>query len=231
MYRLLPLALIAVAAPARADERSFMVTGFERIRVDGPYIVTVVNGGSTGARASGDRDALDRLNIRSEGGTLVIGGNVSTSGKAWSGVRTMPLTIAVRVPRLMSARVFGGTLAIDRIAGARVDLSVSGAGSITVDAVDAERLDAAMVGTGRLTLAGRARDARFVVNGPGTIAAERLDTTTLMLNAQGLGDGRFSARNTAMINASGSGGIVVAGSATCTVRGNAPVACGKVATN
>jgi hypothetical protein len=217
------------AQPALADERSFMVTGFERIRVDGPYTVRVTTGGSAGARATGERDALDRVSIRSEGGLLVVGSSANTTARPWNGPRAAPLTIEVRVPRLFSARVFGGTLAIDRMTGPRIDLSVSGAGMISVEAIDAERLDAAVVGTGKLSLAGRARDARFLANGPGTIEADRLDATTLAVNAQGLGEGRFAARNTANVSASGGGTISVAGAATCTVRGNAAVACGKVA--
>jgi hypothetical protein len=225
--RALALLPLLAAAPAAADERVVMISGFDRVRVEGPFTVRVTTGASPRARIEGDGSALDGVNLRSESGTLVVAPGVNGWGERPTRRSTAPvITVSTRSLRAASVRG-GGTLTVDRMANQRVDLSISGAGSITVDAVTAERVDAAVYGTGALTLGGRALDARFTGNGPGAIDAAGLDATTLLVSAQGLGSGAFTARATATINASGNGAITVGGTPTCTVRGNAPVTCGK----
>ena len=224
MLVLLPL--VALADPAAADERTVMVGGFDRVRVEGPYTVSVTTGGSPRARIEGDGGAIDGVSLRSESGTLVISTGVNGWGERPRGGGATP-TIMVSTGRLRAASVRGGgTLSVDRMTAQRVDLSVSGTGSLRVGAVDAQRIDATLYGTGGITLGGRALDARFTANGPGTIDAAALDATTLLVTAQGLGNGAFAARATAAVNASGNGAITVTGTPTCTVRGNAPVTCG-----
>ncbi|MEI9850479.1 MAG: DUF2807 domain-containing protein [Sphingomonas sp.] len=75
---LLPLLLLAGAARP-ADERVFMVTGFDRVRVDGPFDVEIRAGLSPRASATGDTRALARLSVRVEGGTLIVG----TGSRGW----------------------------------------------------------------------------------------------------------------------------------------------------
>lgn len=72
MYRLaLAPLLLLVGAAAPGDERVVMVTGFDRLRIDGPFAVEVAPG-SPGVTIAGDRAALDRVAVRVEAGTLVI---------------------------------------------------------------------------------------------------------------------------------------------------------------
>lgn len=72
MYRLalVPLLLLGTAA-APADERVVMVTGFDRLRIDGPFAVEVVPG-APGVTLTGERAALDRVGVRVEAGTLIV---------------------------------------------------------------------------------------------------------------------------------------------------------------
>src|SRR3546814_16438132 len=78
--RLAALALTATA-PAQAAERRYTVTDFDRIRVDGPFVVTLATGKSPSATASGGSRALERVAIDVEGRTLRISPNRS----AWGG--------------------------------------------------------------------------------------------------------------------------------------------------
>ena len=219
--------LLLAAAPASAEERTYMIAGFDRVRVDGPFSVTVVAGGSPRARAEGDGRALDDLTIRVDGRTLVVARGMN----GWGGdpaVRRLPPKVTITAPRLSGAVVVGGgALIVGAMEGARVDLAVNGAGTLTVDHVAADRLGATLVGAGALRVAGRVLDARFTSNGAGTIDAAGLDAAALTVNAQGSGDGSFRARNTANVAASGLGAITVEGAATCVVRGTAPIRCGK----
>jgi hypothetical protein len=225
MVRFAPLALLLIPAPAHADERSFLLTGFDRIRVDGPYQVIVTTGGSAGASAQGDARAIDSVNVRVNGTTLVITRSIETRDGYANAARTLP-SLTVSTPALRGAVLTGGgRLTIGRMAAQRVDVSLTGAGTIDVAEVDADHLNATLVGTGALKLAGRALDARFQSNGAGSIDADGLTTGTLAVDAQSAGDSRFNARTSATIAALGSGTVSVGGTATCTVQGAGPVAC------
>jgi hypothetical protein len=85
MNRIIPPLLVALAAlaaaPAAAAERTYSVTDFDRIQVEGPFEVVLATGLSSKVRASGSTEALDRLSIGVEGGTLRIRVNRS----AWGG--------------------------------------------------------------------------------------------------------------------------------------------------
>ena len=69
---LLALALPAAPGIAHAADRSFMVGSFTRVRVDGPFAVTIATGKSPGAKATGSNDALDALTVRVDGDTAVV---------------------------------------------------------------------------------------------------------------------------------------------------------------
>lgn len=227
MLRFAPLALLLIATPAAADEKTFMVAGFDRVRVEGPFTVRVVTGTSPKARIVGDARSIDGISVRATGRTLVISASVNAWGGYPGGSRDVA-TVEIVAPSLRSASVIGGgTLTIKRMAGRSVDLSLSGAGTLSVDAVDADRFSAIMIGTGVMTVAGTAIDARFQANGAGKLDAGKLIAGDLTVSAQGSGEGSYAARKTASIFATGQGRVTVAGTPTCTVTGSAPVVCGK----
>lgn len=230
MRRAIPFLLLvplAAAAPAVADERNYMLTGFDSIRIEGPFEVEVTTGGNARAQASGDRRALDMLGVRVSGRTLVVAPSQNNWDSYPGGVRTPP-RLVVSVPDLRAATVNGGgRLSVSRMRGALVRLALTGAGAIRVGEVDAERVDATLFGTGAVTLAGRARDARFQSVGAGAIDAGGLTVDALSVNVQSDGDARFFARDTATVNATGRGSVRIDGRPTCTVRGSAPVVCGE----
>src|SRR6187431_1946129 len=94
--------LVATAAPAAAVERRYSVTDFDRIEVEGPYIVRLTTGRTTSAVANGSQAALDRATVNVSGGTLRIRRNRTT----WTGEgggQTSPLTIEVVTRTLRSA--------------------------------------------------------------------------------------------------------------------------------
>lgn len=219
------LVLISAAAPAAAEERSFMLSGFDRIRVEGPFEVTVTTGGSAAARAEGESRAIDGVSVRLSGSTLVVSKNVNGWNDSGRAVASAP-RVTVSVPELRgAATIGGGRLLITRMRGARVDVSLTGSGTIDVAEIDAEALSAKLLGTGAIRLAGRALDARVETNGAGTIDAEGLTAVSLLVNAQSAGDSRFTAQREARIIALGQGSVTVGGGATCQVDGPGPVDC------
>jgi hypothetical protein len=230
MIRTLPPALLALAAafPAQAAERSYSVTDFDRVQVDGPYRVTLATGLSSAARAEGSAEALDQLSIDVQGGTLRVRRNRSAWG-AQSNQAAGPVTVVLATRDLRNAAVIGsGSLDVDRASGLRVDLSVSGSGRLTVADVQADNLVVGLVGGGRIALAGRAKQLKATVQGSGDLAAAGLATDDALVASDSAGNVTVAAARAARVTATGSGDVEIVGSPSCTVqaKGSGQVLCG-----
>lgn len=224
------LVLLLLAAPALAADRRQGLSSFDRVRVSGPFEVRIVPG-SPSATLSGDRDALERADLRVDGTTLSLRMGGDGWGERPATASRAPLVVTLATPRLSSLAVFAGArVTAARMAGDQVDLSVSGAGEIAVAAAAAaEQFTATVIGAGTITAAGRARRARLVTNGPGTIDAGALIADDLLVRLDGPGETRAAARYTAQVANTGLGSVSVAGSPRCTVQspGGGPVSCGR----
>ncbi|MCP3730388.1 DUF2807 domain-containing protein [Sphingomonas sp. MG17] len=228
---LIPLALIAAGAAPAPAERRFMLTDFDRVRLSGPFIVEVKTGGPPGATVSGDGRAAERVNLRVDGGMLVIA--ASTQGwDGWRDDRESQLVIRVSGRQLRGARVNGGgKLTIDRVSGQRVELGLAGSGQLDIGSVTADQMIASLTGTGVINLkGGKVRTARFISQGAGAIDAAGTSIADLNVQSQSAGDSRFTASLTAAVAALGTGAVRVEGNAVCRLSGPGPMSCaGKTA--
>lgn len=218
---LAPLFLLTAAAPV--EERGFMVSSFERLRVDGPFEVEVV-AGPPRAVATGGRAALDQVSVRTSGDTLIV----SAGPLAWANARgqTAAPRLRISVPALRAATLNGGArVKVTEMRGARVDLALSGAGSLDVGAVCAEDLVVSLTGNGAITLAGTAARARMRTSGAGSIDAATLTAGDANLTSDGSGSIRVNVRYSARASALGSGGIDITGKPECILRGPGPMTC------
>jgi Putative auto-transporter adhesin, head GIN domain len=229
MTRTALAALLLAAAPAAAAERSYPVADFDRVQVEGPYEVVLVTGAASSARATGSEAALERVTIEVQSGVLKIHPNRSGWG-GYPGANAGPVRIAASTRQLRAATVIGaGTLAIDRLAGLRADLSVSGSGRIAVRRVEADTLMLGLIGSGRIGAAGAAKQVRATIQGSGDLDAASLFADDLVLNAETAGTVAIAARRSARVKAGGSGNVEVSGLAACTVTatGAGQVRCGR----
>lgn len=227
MTRTLPLALLAfVAVPAGGAERTYSITDFDRIHVDGPYRVTLTTGRSSAARAEGSTEALDHVSIEVQSGTLRIRRNRS----AWGSLPAAgPVTVALTTRDLRNAQLVGsGSLDIDRAKGLRVDLSVSGSGRLNVGSVEADNLLVGLLGGGRITLAGRTKQLRATVQGSGDLAATGLTADDAQIASDTSGNVAVAVAKTVRVTATGAGDVEIVGSPTCTVqaKGSGQIRCG-----
>lgn len=225
---MLPAAATAQTGPARDAERRVAVGSFDRVRVDGPFEVTF-QPGSPSARIQGDRRAIDGVELRVDGTTLKLRRSGLNAGEDLA-APDAPIRVALSSPALQAATVSaGGRFRAARMRGARLDVSVNGAGSIEVGEVSGEQLSAILVGPGAIKLAGKAGAARLATNGPGRIDAAALEVGDLVVLQDGPGETRAAARYTARVTNTGLGSVEVAGRAKCTVRAQAggPVRCGN----
>jgi hypothetical protein len=217
---LAPLLMLAAAAPAQ--ERRFMVGGFERLRVDGPFEVEVVPG-IPGAVAIGDRGALDQVTVRSSGDTLVVSGGPLS----WTGRKGAALPrVRVSARSLRGVALNGGAkVRVAEMRGAQIELLQAGAGSLDVASIRTDDLTANLTGTGAMTLTGTAGRVRMRNYGTGSIDASGLSANDASLNSASSGDIRINVRFTARANATGSGGISITGKPECILRGPGPMEC------
>ncbi|SFP86945.1 GIN domain-containing protein [Sphingomonas rubra] len=229
MIRALLLPLLFAGAAAPAAERTVGTGSFQRLRVEGPFDVRVA-AGSPAARLSGPRDAIEAVDLRNEGGTMIVRAGTGAWGERRDarGGSDGPVVVTLSTPVLAAASSAGGaTIAVAAMRGDRIDLLVSGAGTMKVDAATAGDLNATVVGAGTIAVAGRTARARLVATGPGAIDAGALDAGDATIRLDGVGAIRARVRYTAQAANAGLGTIDVAGPATCVVRGPAagPIRC------
>ncbi len=229
MRRLL-LLLALLPLPASAADRTVSVTSFTRVRVEGPFVVEVRTGVSPSARASGDADAVERIDLRQSGETLIVRPGAGGWGERPAGVATRPIAVMLGTPRLDGVAISADAqVSAGAMKGPRVDLSVTGAGKLSVERVDADQLVATVVGPGAVDLAGKATSARMMVNGEGAIAAPDLIAGDLTTRIEGVGAVTAGARFTANVTTTGLGRVTVLGTPECQIRAPAggTVICGR----
>ena len=213
------IALYVLAAPALAEDRRLPIEDFDRIVVEGPYIVHLVTGRSTSALARGSRIALDRLNIDVQGMML----HIRRNRNAWfgtPGADAGTVTIELTTRSLRSARLIGpARLDADNIRGLAVEFTVEGSGTLHATRVDADRLSLGLIGSGRLDLAGTARALTGAFQGTGDLAAAQLIANNARISSTTSGAIALTVNGPATIANDGLGNVRIFGRAVCTSSG------------
>ncbi|MBW4330655.1 DUF2807 domain-containing protein [Stakelama sp. CBK3Z-3] len=229
MTRLFALALTACLLPlsAHAEDRRVMLTGFDTIRIDGPFRVAATTGKPSGATISGDSRAIDMVDVHVEGRVLIVAESSNDWG-GWPGARHERATITVTSHDIREAAVRGGgSLTLDRAEGMDVQLGVIGSGAIDVADVQADSINGVVAGSGLLKLSGKAANARFANSGSGRIDATALTVQDLYATSDGTGASSFTAERSADVTALGVGDVRIEGDPACKIHGPGPVVCGE----
>jgi len=208
---------VAAVSPAGAVDRTLSVTTFDKIRIDGPYKVTLTTGVSPFAKVSGSPAAIDAVSVDQQGGTLVVRGNPSSWG-GYPGKGSGPVEIIVGTQTLAAAFINGpGSLAVDKLKGLSFDLSVQGSGSASIANANVDQLKVGISGVGTVSIAGIAPKLTAIVRGTSSLDASALAVKDAMVGAEGPAQIRLNASNSAKIDARGVSTVDVAGGAACTV--------------
>lgn len=232
MHALMRILLIAglsfVAGSASAADRGVTVTSFDRIRVEGPFIVEIVTNKGPSARVSGSEAALERVSVMNQGTTLIVRPKRTAWG-GYAGDDPGPVTVRLTTPGLRAVSVTGaGTVTVDAMRNASVGIALEGGGTIKVNAIDTDALDVGLAGAGQMTLGGRAAGGRFAVRGTANLVADALAVRDAKVIAEGAGNIALNAVRTADVTTSGAGNVTISGKPACTVnrRGSGTVICG-----
>ncbi|MEM8696758.1 MAG: head GIN domain-containing protein [Pseudomonadota bacterium] len=233
MMARLTTAIIALTltVPAAAAQRGYSVTGFDRIQVQGPFVVRVTTGRGSSARAEGDLRAIDEISVQVVGNTLRVRRNLSNNWGGYPGERrNQSATLYLTTHQIEQATVVGtGDLEIDRMEGGRLIVSLGGNGRLSVGDVEADHVALAVTGAGVMEVAGRAETGQVTVEGPGTVSAAALTVDDLRVRVNGPGNVEITAEREADITSVGNGFVTVGGNAACTDRsvGSGRVDCGN----
>jgi hypothetical protein len=215
MIRLFAPLLLAAAAPAMAAPRSFTITSFDRLRMEAPFDVSLATGRPPSARAEGSAAALDTVDLRVEGRTLIV-----RQRSGWNGAgKGVPVRIVLGTPDLRAATLIGsGRLQIDRMTGLSVTLGIAGPGQLKVADLRADRLDLLAGGSGMVTLAGTIKTGRFGTEAGIVLDAAELQAEELTIQAAGNSEVRAHARRSANLTASGAATVVLKTPVSCVRR-------------
>ena len=220
------LALVAFVSPAHAQifsqpiERSYSVTSYDRVRVEGGLSVTLVTDVSPFARAKGKAADMDGLSIAMNGRTLVIRQSVANRQRSNN---LGPVTIEIGTPAIRQVWVNGsGTLDIDRVEGLEFDAAVNGAGRLRIGSVEADNFELLLNGAASAEVEGRVESGIIVVRGVSTLRGSGLNIEQVTLGVDGPGYVELGVSEQAEIDSVGAGTITIAGSPACTTRLSGP---------
>lgn len=218
-------AIAAIAAPASAATRNFGITSFEKVRVDGPFNVTLTTGVAPFAVASGSPAALDGVSIEVRDETLVVHPSLDSWG-GYPGRDLGPVEIRLGTHDLSAAWLNGsGALSIDRVDGLSFGLSVQGSGGVEIGDATVDQLSISVLGTGSARIVGKAAKMTAVIRGISSLDAAGLTTKDATLGAEGAATIAADVSNSVRIDASGPATVRLSGGGACTlhVSGSATV--------
>lgn len=211
-------ALALMAAPAGAETRNFGVSGFNKVRVDGPFKVRLTTGVAPFAQATGSARAIERVALDVRGQTLIVHTNQSSWG-GYSGENVGPVEIAIGTHDLSSAALNGsGSLDINAVKGLAFDLSVQGAGGAAIAETDVDQLRVNVIGTASASLGGRAGKMTAIVRGISSLDAAGLTVKDATIGAEGAATVKAAVTNEVTIDGAGTATITLTGDPSCTVR-------------
>jgi hypothetical protein len=222
---LLALASLPAAAAVPTTQRNFSVNGFDRIRIDGPYQVTLRTNIAPYARASGTPVSLDGVSIKVEGRTLTVRSGSGGWG-GYAGEGRGPVTIEVGTHDLSAAYINGaGALTVDRIKGLGFEMSIQGSGMASIGEVEVDQMKVGVSGAGTIRMAGRVGKLSTTIRGTSTFEADRLEVKDAVIGAEGPSTVRAQVTNSAKVDATGLASVTLTGDPACTVnaRGSASV--------
>lgn len=212
------IAAVIAAGPALAAERTFSITGFDRVRIDGPFSVKLKTNVAPFARASGSVHALDAVTVEVQGRTLIVRPNRAAWG-GYPGKSAGPVEISLGTHDLSAARVNGsGTLAIDRIRGLSFNLAVQGSGGIRVAAAEVDQLDVGIAGNGNAAIAGTALKLTAAIRGIASFDGSALRVKDATIATDGATTISATISNSVKVTAQGTAAVTIAGDPACTVK-------------
>jgi len=220
MRIVIPIITLLACAPAPADAatRNFGVSGFDRIRVDGPFKVHLATGVAPFAVATGAAGALDAVALDVQGRTLVVR-NARSSWGGYPGAAKGPVEINIGTHELTAAWLNGsGSLTIDKVRGMSFDFSIQGSGAASIGSATVDQLKVFVSGSAGATIGGSAPRLTATVRGVSMLDASSLIAKDATIAAIGPATVKATVTGTAKVDAEGAATVALNGNPACTVK-------------
>jgi len=206
-----------VAQPDSYKYRKVATGAFDRLKVSGPFkVAVIVSPEPAHVEMVGPPALLADTIVTVEGGTLMIR---FREGATWSWNPGSGVNAVVFAQSLDAVRLEGaGDIEVNGVHGdayAGFSAETEGSGSIVIRQLDVGHVDLATSGAGGITTEGSARNATYLVGGPGSIDAKRLRGERATIAVAGAGSAYADVSATANISVTGGGNVDLVGGATC----------------
>lgn len=218
-------------AEQRPEEtRTFALRDFDQVTLSGADDVKVIYGRDFAVAATGTPDALDRLDIRQSGTSLIVAQKEDKGWKIGWDKNKSSAMVTVTMP-LIRAATLSGAGDLDVASATPEDAfaaRLSGSGNLAVENSRAKAVDLTLTGAGNMKLRGLADSVKAQLTGSGSIDAVALAAREVTVGLTGAGSISASASELATGTLSGVGNVDIAGAARCAVRksGVGDVRCG-----
>lgn len=228
------LALALGGCGSSSVDRNFAVSGFDRVRVIGGDRVDVTTSDSFAVVARGQRDVLDQIEVRRDGGTLVIqrrrASQMHWSGWGWwRAFSSDRARIKVALPRLAGIATLGAPrVDVDKVSGDAFEAKMEGAGRIDIDALAVQRARFDLAGAGEVRAEGHVAQLVGRLKGAGELQMKRLHADAADIEVAGAGRVRAAVDGPARVATLGAGRVDLGSKARCTItrEGIGKVRCG-----
>ncbi len=207
-YRIAVLLGALCAAPlAMAEERSFDVSDFDKLRVAGSPDVILIQGNREGVVLSGAEADLDEIKVYVDDGTLVI-----RPRKDWRLFSFLdssrPVVARVQFKQLERIHTAGSNdISAESFQGNRLSVNVDGSSDVDLDNVQLQTFSVNISGAGDLQLAGESKSQAIQINGSGDYSAKNFVSETTSITINGSGDVSVHATERLDIQVNGSGDV------------------------
>ena len=195
-------------AAARAD-RVWNLSDFNRIRISGSPAVTLVQGDVERISATGDDDAVARLEVLVSGDELIV----RNKRRAWigdwlGGWNDERVDLVIEFVDLERLQLHGsGRVRAAALRSQEFDLEVSGSGSTNIDQLLGESLKIQISGSGDIDVAGVVGRQVVGISGSADYEARDLVTEATRIRISGSGAANVAASAVLDARVSGSGSV------------------------
>lgn len=218
------------ADPGPDTTRKFALRDFDQVTLGGSDDVKVLYGRDFAVSATGPKEAVDALDIRQDGSTLLVTRLEEKGWKIGWDKRNATALVTVTMPLIRSAALSGaGDMTIASATPEdRFDAKLSGPGSMVIENSRAKAVDLSLTGAGNLKARGAADTLNAHLSGSGSMDAVALAAREVTVRLTGAGSITARASELATGTHSGVGNVDIAGTARCAVRktGVGEVRCG-----
>lgn len=192
-----------VEGNGKVRRQARQVHGFDGLALSLPGQVEVRTGNSEGLVIETDENLLPLIETVVEDGTLKI------RARDKANIRTRNLKFVVQTRGLERLALGGsGSIAADRVQGARLRFDVGGSGTIRVGKAEGEAASVSLGGSGDLKVdGGSARSLSASIGGSGSVDMAHMRVDTASVTVAGSGDATLWVSESLSLSVAGSGDV------------------------